>query len=95
MNQFVAPSWSWASIPSLARLPTSLQLEFQGRGFRRVWKGDDFRKAKDTKVAKVHLEHSSDDPCLEVLSGFMKTSALCRPWQPNQDNNHSSRFDNP
>ena len=41
----------------------------------------------------IYLEHTSNDPYLEVSSGFLKMSARSHSWMPG--NNFASIFDSP
>jgi len=72
-SDYVAPSWSWASIPS--RVPLS------GIGEEVVFP-DNFEAAEDTTVLETRLEFLSDDPCLGVSAGLLKIRGRCHSLEP-------------
>ncbi len=59
-SDYVAPSWSWASIPS--RVLLGCLDEFQFPSF--------LEAAEDTKVLEAHLQYLSDDPYLGVSPDY-------------------------
>jgi hypothetical protein len=69
---YVAPSWSWASIPSRLSLTSGDKVEFSLY----------FEADEDTEVLETHLEYSSHDRYLGVSSGLLTIHGWCRPLEP-------------
>jgi hypothetical protein len=71
-SDYVAPSWTWASIPSRVSLNSR---DYIG------WP-ENFEAAEDTKVLETRLEYLSDDPYLGVSAGLLKIRGRCRSMEP-------------
>lgn len=81
-SDYVAPSWSWASIPSRVRLVGGDEVKFPLY----------FEAAQDTTVLETHLEYFSDDPYLGVSSGLLKIRGRCRSLEPKDFGASSPQF---
>jgi hypothetical protein len=71
-SDYVAPSWTWASIPSRVSLNRGDSVEVPEK----------FEAAEDTTVLETRLEYLSDDPYLGVSAGLLKIRGRCRSVDP-------------
>jgi hypothetical protein len=71
-SDYVAPSWSWASLPSRVRLDRKDEIGFYSY----------LKAAEDTKVLETRLEYLSGDWYLGVSSGLLKMRGRCCSSQP-------------
>jgi len=82
-SDYVAPSWTWASIPSRVSLNSGEYIGFP----------DYFETAEDTTVLETRLEYLSDDPYLGVSAGLLKIRGRCRSWEPKDYAGYIPYFD--
>jgi hypothetical protein len=71
-SDYVAPSWTWASIPSRVSLNSGDYIGFPLN----------FEAAEDTTVLETRLEYLSDDPYLGVSAGLLKIRGRCHSLEP-------------
>jgi hypothetical protein len=71
-SDYVAPSWTWASIPSRVSLNSGDYIGFP----------ENFKAAEDTTVLETRLEYLSNDPYLGVSAGPLKVRGRCHSLEP-------------